>query len=835
MKIFNILFLIFLLPFIIVAQVTTDPVIVTESGEVKVLFDATKGNQGLKGYTGDVYAHTGVITDQSLSGSDWKYAPSWGDNREKYKLVSLGNDLWQLTIAPDIRTYYGVPATENILKLAFVFRSGDTKKEGKGEGNTDIFVTLNEDVFIPSEAENKPRPNGLPDGINYVDGNTVILSLYAPEKEHVHLLGDFNGWKKDNDWQLYKDGDYWWTTVTELEAGREYTFQYLIDDRFKVADAYAEKILDPYNDKDIPSLVYPDLTTYPIQTEGIVSVMQTGKAGYNWKVTDFEPHSGEELVIYELLIRDFTEEGTVMAATEKLDYLKAMGINAIELMPIQEFDGNDSWGYNPCFYFAADKAYGTPDDYKFFIDQAHELGIAVILDVVFNHATSSHPFARMYWNSESDKPAVDNPWFNVDAPHPYSVFCDFNHEYTGTRDFFKKVLTYWLTEYKVDGFRLDLTKGFTQNKSTETTASYYDASRIAILKDYHSQIQKINPKAYTILEHFCENKEEKELADAGMFLWNNINYAYCQTAMGYKENSSLTGGSATSRGWTQHRLITYQESHDEERTMYKAKTWGISSIKSDEQTRMKQAVTNAAFLMCTPGPKMIWQFGELGYDFSIEENGRTGRKPVRWDYFEEDNRRYLYDYYSMLIDLRNQYPELFASPGMVVMETGEVDWDGGRRIVLQKDEESIVLAGNFTDKEIRMDVEFPLTGHWDDYFSMAEYVIEVTSEEMTKTMSIPAHSFNLYVRKDGGSTNESIEAEKECNIFLEGNHIIVESQHDIEQISLYSFGGKLYKTMKTNVREAMSVMNVSDVNKGIWLVTVRASSGDVFSRKISIR
>ena len=116
-----------------------------------------------------------------------------------------------------------------------------------------------------------------------------------------------------------------------------------------------------------------------------------------------------------------------------------------------------------------------------------------------------------------------------------------------SREFFKRVLKHWLTVYRVDGFRFDLTKGFTQTKSTEATASRYDASRIAILKDYHAHIRKINPKAYTILEHFCENKEEKELADDGMLLWNNMNHAYCQSAMGYKDGSSLKGGSATSR------------------------------------------------------------------------------------------------------------------------------------------------------------------------------------------------------------------------------------------------------------------------------------------------
>lgn len=293
MRTFIFIFL-FLLPSLLKGLISTQPTVVTETGKVEIIFNAALGNQGLKGYTGTVYAHTGVITNKSNNGNDWKYAPVWGVNDDKYKMSSLGNNLWKLTIAPGVRGWYGVASTEKIRKLAFVFRSSDSKKEGKGEGDADLFVPLNENEFIPSTPQSKPRPTGLADGINYINDQTVTLSLFAPGKEHVHLLGDFNNWKKDNDWQLYKDGNYWWYTLTGLEK---------------------DKILDPAWDKEIPSTIYPGLKPYPVQT-----------------------------------VRDFTQEGSIKAVTAKLDYLKKLGVNAIELMPIQEFDGNDSWGYNPCFY-----------------------------------------------------------------------------------------------------------------------------------------------------------------------------------------------------------------------------------------------------------------------------------------------------------------------------------------------------------------------------------------------------------------------------------------------------------------------------------------------------
>lgn len=821
MNILRFLFLFIILPVFPKAQITTHPAVVTESGTVEITFNAAEGNQGLKGYTGKVYAHTGVITDKSTSGSDWKYAPAWGDNNAKYQLNSLGNDKWKLTISPDIRTYYNVPANEKMLKLAFVFRSEDNKKEGKGEGGTDLFVTLGEELFTPSEPMTKARPDGISDGINYMDNTTVILQLYAPGKKHIHLLGDFNEWKRSNDWQLYKDGDYWWYKLTNLEKGKEYAFQYLVDNSFKIADPYTEKILDPVYDPQIPATIYPGLKTYPVQTENIVSVLQTGKEAYDWQIKNFKAPEGEELVIYELLLRDFTTDGSLKAAGERLDYLKELGVNAIELMPIQEFDGNDSWGYNPCFFFAPDKAYGTPDDYRRFIDEAHRRGMAVILDVVFNHATVNQPFARLYWDSADNRPAADNPWFNIQAPHPYSVFNDFNHEYQGTRAFFKRVLTHWLTNFNVDGFRFDLSKGFTQKSSTESTVSAYDPGRIAILKDYHQQIQKVKPGAFTILEHFCDNREEKELADAGMFLWGNLNDAYCQSIMGWKENSDLSPGYAINRGWTKSRLIAFQESHDEERTLYKAKTWGNGSIKTDLNIQLDRAALNAAFLLCTPGPKMIWQFGELGYDYSIEENGRTGRKPVRWDYSDLPERAGLYDKYAKLLALRNLNPLVFSAPETVSMQTNASNWEQGRRICIEHPDMDIVLVGNFTSSPIQMKPLFPQAGVWNELFSNEQQTI-TDAEKGTFSVSLPAHSFRLYTNKSSATANEEIKKNSTASIQFDPhtNHLCIQSSDPVKQIRIYSALGSLVK--KT---DGTSETDLSAFPTGIYFIHIQTGQG----------
>lgn len=801
--------------------VTSTPSFVTESGSCVIVFDAAQGNKGLLGFTGEVYAHTGVITNLSTSSSDWKYVKAvWTENITACKLTSLGNNKWQLTISPDIRTFYGVTNSEETIKqLAFVFRSADCTRTGRDVGDKDILMTvyqpgLNISLTNPSanvslvslsssmtvtasssqpatlklfvnntqigstltnaasitasytfsaegvkyiiaEASNgtstvrdsayvcvRPasvptaiRPSGIKDGINYISDTQVTLSLFAKGKSYIYLLGDFNGWKPINTYQMKKDGDYFWISLTGLTQGKEYGFQYFADGSILCGDPYCEKILDPWNDKYINEtyLVYPNLMAYPTgKTEGVVSVFQTAKPGFGWREIAFNPPTGN-MVIYELHLRDFTAEGTVNAAFDKLDHLQNLGINAIELMPIQEFDGNDSWGYNPNFMFAADKAYGTPDDYKRFIDECHVRGIAVILDVVFNHTWGLSPLALLWWDSANSRPSSSNPYLFPIAMHPYNVGNDFNHSSIYTRNFFKEVLKYWLNEYKVDGYRFDLSKGFTPETFYTTDVTIwgnYNQGRIDILTDYYQTIKAENSKACLILEHFADNSEETVLANAGMLLWGNVNNAFSQSAMGYQTSSDFTYLTAASRGWSNPMLVGYMESHDEERTSYRALTNGISEIKSDSTLRMKQLAANAAMFLTAPGPKMIWQFGELGYDITIDYNGRTGRKPIHWDYLESPARKNLYETYSKILNFRNQYPTLFSSPVNWNWQVTVGNWTNGRRSYISNGSMTAVVLANYkATGPVSSYPDFGKTGTWYELFSGEQ--LNVTDPSMS--------------------------------------------------------------------------------------------------------
>jgi len=328
-------------------------------------------------------------------------------------------------------------------------------------------------------------PAGIEPGITYLSDTSAVLNLVAPKKKFVYVLGDFNNWEVDPKFNMNvtSDGENFWMELDGLEPGKEYAFQYFVDGEIRVADPYSEKILDPWNDKYIDDNTYPNLKPYPIgKTSDAVTVIQTARPQFNWTDSSFVKPPKEDLVIYELLVRDFVETHNYQTLIDTLDYLDRLGINAIHLMPITEFEGNLSWGYNPSFMFAPDKYYGTPENLKRFINECHKRGIAIILDIVLNHQFGQSPLVRLYATGNYGPPSSDNPWFNVIPRHPFNVGSDMNHESPYTQYFVDRVNKYWVEKFHVDGYRFDLSKGFTQKNSGDNVGLWgqYDASRIAI-------------------------------------------------------------------------------------------------------------------------------------------------------------------------------------------------------------------------------------------------------------------------------------------------------------------------------------------------------------------
>ena len=806
--------------------ICTDPKFVTPDTTEDVLVYVNTEGTTMNNFSGDIYAHTGVLTASSTATSDWKYVKTdWGVNDASCKLSKVKQNIYKLVIKGGPRAFYGIPASEKITHLAFVFRSADATVELKDNGN-DIFIELSEEglgvkivtptdrsildlntnytVSVTSKAANsvilykndqvvatsggedinytytaavsedavfkaeatngtevvtdevfttvlgttpsEARPAGVKDGVT-VNGNSATIVLFAPGKQQVVLLGDFNDFAPSNKYMMKKDGDYFWTTIDGLAANTEVAYQFLVDKTIRCADPYGTKILDPWNDKWInqEGVIYPNLREYPAgKTTDVVSVFATTPATFNWSVADFKRPKQNSLAIYELLFRDFTTERSVKAAIAKLDYLKTLGINAIELMPIQEFDGNNSWGYNPCFYFAADKAYGTVEDYKTFIDECHKRGIAVILDIVINHATGLHPWMKMWCDSDGQA-SNSNPFFNKVARHPFNVFHDFNHEYAKTRQYFKDMLQYWLKEYNIDGYRFDLSKGLTQKNSGSNVGSWnaYDASRIAIIKDYADAIREVESDAYIILEHLSDAQEETELANyKGILLWRKAVSQYSETVMGW-----TGGGKSDFSGAAAFGHVGNIEDHDEERVAYKAIAYGQSYVKGDWNRISKHLQAAYALHFLSPYPKMMWQFGELGYDVTIgsDDSQKVEPKPVHWEYFDVPARKALYDAMSKFITFRTTHQDMYGFDGTTSINTWKVGDNNmsAKTLVYSTDAGSVIVMANFTNAQSTATCNVPAQGEWKNLLTGAA----VTLSSATYTTTLAAGDYVVLVKE----------------------------------------------------------------------------------------
>ena len=684
--------------------------------------------------TSDVNPSAWGVTDiylwaWSSAGGVEQDAPNngtWSNSSEAHKLTNNGNGTYSISFVPS--QFYGRTDLETI---GFLVKA----KDGSGDKKSQDAVYSVGTIEVPPVTES-PVPAGMKDGINFnpSDDSKVTLVLFAPGKEFVYLLGSFNNWEKESNYLLKKDSakNRFWIELTGLTPGTDYTYQYLVDGSIRIADPYSTTILDEANDALIDEVTYPNLPDYPSgKTSHAVTLLRTGEDEYNWQIDNFQGPKKTDLVIYELLIRDFDELHSFDAVRSRLDYLEELGVNAIELMPVSEFDANESWGYNPSFHMALDKYYGTPEAFKSLIDECHRRGMAVILDVVYNHATGQHPYFRM-WNTTNGgyggQATAENPFFNPAATHSYSVFNDFNHSKQETRDYVKQTVQYWIEEYKIDGFRWDLTKGFTQNctASNEGCTNAFQADRVEVLKKYADYQWEKDNDFYVIFEHLGTNNEETQWVNyrldegKGIMMWSKLTDPYNEGTMGYNENkkSDFSWIDYKNRGWTVPANVAYMESHDEERLMYKNLEFGNSngsySVK-DLSTALERQKTAGAFYFTVPGPKMIWQFGELGYDVSINEPCRVCNKPIKWEYASDPERNALYETWAKLIKLKLQEP-IFESSVFTV----DADQSSGLKKVQITDNEAgaelrhLNILGNFGVVAQQIDPEFQTTGVWYD-------------------------------------------------------------------------------------------------------------------------
>ena len=747
-------------------------------------------------------------------------------------------------------------------------------------------ITKKFSVIINGGAVTAAIPTGLKDGVNYNpnDATKATLVLNAPFKDFIYVAGSFNNWEPTASYAMKKDpaSTKFWLELTGLTPGTSYSYQYWVGDQtnlpanspalVKTADPFSTLVLSPFDDAEIAALgVYPNLPAYPEGQEREVSVLQTGPTAfyqYEWSeaTTNFVKPAKKDLVIYEVLVRDFDANRTYQNLIDRMDYFKNLKINAIQLMPVMEFEGNESWGYNTVFHMALDKRYGSEAKLKEFIDLCHQNNIAVILDVALNHVFGRSPLARM-WMKDTNNDGWDNgtttenPYANANPMHSYNVGTDLNHfnePNNLTGNYVKQTIEHWMNNFKIDGFRWDLTKGFTQNcpytgsgSAQDACTNNYQADRVAKLKYYADLQWNIDPNFYVIFEHLGQGgsyNEEVEWANyrktgdadgisKGIMQWRKMTDPYANFLKG---NSTNLSGVADPTGL----FIGYAESHDEERVVYKALT--ESGQTQNNLTKvLKRLSAMGALHLLVPGPKMIYHFGELGYDDSIftcsngtvntPSGGAAGdckldTKPQnQWtgNWMANVDRKRVYDDWAKMIELKTTEN---------VFKNGQHSWNfsttGKPRLDIYTSTTStenlsyVFVLTNATNSVSNAAANFPYTGIW--YNLMDGTPITVTSTSML--LPIEADGFRVFGNKQALLSQPDFEATK-IALYPNPSTGTFFISTSAENVSIYNTTGQLVKEFKGDFNSNHSY-SIDELSTGIYIVKILDANHNQSSMKL---
>lgn len=713
-------------------------------------------------------------------------------------------------------------------------------------------------------------PTTYQDGITYIDDNTAVLVLYAAGKDFVYVAGSFNNWQPDASYAMKKDptrNSKFWLELTGLTPGQIETYQYWVVDKtpiadspslVKTADPYSTLVLSPFDDPYISATTYPNLPTYPAGQEREVTVLETGQTPYDWDVTNFSKPKKEDLIIYEVLVRDFDANRNYQDIINRIDYFKNLNINAIELMPVMEYEGNESWGYNTSFHMALDKFYGTEDKLKELVDVCHQNGIAVILDIAFNHAFGRSPMVRMWMNDpEGDgwgAPSSDNPYFNETARHSYSVGEDFDHSNPRTKDFVKRTVKHWIEEFNIDGFRWDLTKGFTQDCTSgdDGCTNGYQQDRVDILKEYADYSWSLDDDHYVIFEHLGSDNEEKEWANyrfdegKGVMMWGKMTESYNELTMGQNGDKNINRiGHKDHQDFDGPRVVGYPESHDEERLMYKNVAFGNTSNSSHNVQDLNIALSRMSALgavsTMVPGPKMIWHFGELGMENSIftcndgsyqNDGCKLDTKPQpQWanNWLTVALRAEIYNDWARLNALKINEP-VFEGDYSITSGSFTPRIDIFDTSIPDTELKNVIILANFDVTSQTVNTNFP-SGVTSTWYDLMDPSGNTTVSNSTTSISIPAGQFRILGNQQAATLSIDEEALLGFSIYPNPTTTSFNVNINVSDIEVYDLTGKLVKSFKGDFNRTDS-FDISSLNSGMYIVKVENNNNQIKTTKL---
>lgn len=546
--------------------------------------------------------------------------------------------------------------------------------------------------------------------------NSIEFKLFAPYNKEAALIGSFSNWEAI---PMEKDDKGYFRTKVELEDGSyQYKFRIRSKSWFFEPDQLVD-VIDPYaTDVDEPN------------QNGVIRIKNGRKIvdTYVWQHDDKPLSPDRELVIYEMHISDFSggeddpnPRGTYKHVIEKLDYLCELGINAIELMPLKEYPGDYSWGYNPRHFFATESSYGSTEQLKRMIDECHARGIRVIIDGIYNHSEAESPLTQIdhdYWYHHSPRDP-DNNW----GPEFNYEHYDENLDVKPAWQFIGDTVRFWIEEYHIDGIRYDAARQIANYDFMNWIVQ--EAKKTAGMKPF-----------YNIAEHIPETPSITNLDGPMDGCWHESFYHavkehVCGDTFDLERlKDAIDGKRQGFMGVT--NIVNYVTNHDHDRLMVE-----LANRNIFDEAAFKRVKLAAVLLMTAVGVPMIW----MGEEFGEYKPKTIEKSKIEWSLIENELNRGLFEYYKGLIHLRKNNHALYTENIDFFHEDPEskvlayTRWnDEGSRIVVVASFSDNYLAGYQVP-------HFPANGTWHEW--TGDYDIESGDDNIL--IDLPEYEAKVFV------------------------------------------------------------------------------------------
>ncbi len=560
----------------------------------------------------------------------------------------------------------------------------------------------------------------------------VAFRVWAPNADSVHVAGQFNGWSTTST-PLSGEGDGNWSVdVPGASVGQQY--KYVIRNGGQL-------------------LWKKDPRSTDVQNSGTDANSIIGDLSHNWQSNDYEMPTWNELVLYEMHIGAFNDSpgglpGTFLSALQRLDHLVELGVNGIQLMPIHEFGGDFSWGYNPAYPYTVESAYGTPRQFMQFIDECHKRGIAVLIDVVHNHygptdldiwqfdGFSSTVFpGGIYFHNSND---IGTDWGDTRP----------NYSLPEVRSYIIDNTEYFLDTYRIDGIRWDSTSNIRAKNGGEALPGGQQ-----LLREMNDAVDAQWPGKIMIAEEFgVKNDIVRDTNDNFGFGFDSQWDDFLRNVLGdtaatgddNDRNMFLLRDAILARySADAFSRVNYVESHDEVGnggTRLPSRIW---FDQPDSWYSRRRSTLAATILMTAPGIPMILMGQEILMDGFWDIND-----PNTWlmDWTHKDQYPGIFMFYQDLIRLRRNVDD--ATQGLTGQNIDVFHVNNDAKVIAYRRWENggvgddVVIVANFSATEWETyDIGFPAAGTWhvllngdnsrygDDYENLGPTMIDAASEE----------------------------------------------------------------------------------------------------------